>query len=95
MPSSMQQAIDLKPELPSGNEHIMESDCTAGVATMPPSEAQSRNGACDEDMVAETCSLFQDASVLVGMHPDQARCYWNAAALVTGHESSRDVTLLC
>ena len=74
MQSSMQPEVHTQPATAAGSQPTQRHDSTAGAAVKAFSEAGSRTVSLDRSVVADMCSLFQDASVLVGMHPDQVSC---------------------
>ena len=60
-------------------------DSKTDVPHEPLSKAEGTSRGLGAGEVAEVRSLFQDASVLVGMHPDQVRCHRNPDAVVACH----------
>jgi len=69
------EVLDLQSGLSSGGRYAQRHESSAETATMSLSEVDSRSYGLAEADVARVCSLFQDASVLVGMHPDQVSCF--------------------
>ena len=97
MQSSMQQGLESQSAIAAGSHHTQRHDSKAGASVKALSEAGSCATNLDRSVVAEMCSLFQDASVLVGMHPDQV-CYIsnvNADTLITCHTTIIASTWIC
>ena len=67
--------LQLAPAATPLNQHIQRQDSKAVGAIQSVSGTNSTSRGLDEGQVVEICSLFRDASVLVGMHPDQVRCH--------------------
>ena len=80
MQSSMQPEVHPWSATAAGTQHAQRHDSRARAAIKALPEAGSRPVSLDMSVVAATCSIFQDASILIGMHPDQVGCklYVNA-----------------
>lgn len=68
------EALDLQSGSSSEGRYAQRHESSAAKATMSLPEVDSQSHGLAEADVAGLCSLFQDASVLVGMHPDQVSC---------------------
>ena len=77
--TDIQSSKQKKPEIlesgsSSGSRYAQRHETSTKTAVKFLSEVDSLSHGLAEADVAGVCSLFQNASVLVGMHPDQVSC---------------------
>ena len=93
--NSMQRNADLLSASAAADRTAQGHGSEAGEAAGPLSEADCISGGLDDSIAAELCALLQEASVLVGMHPDQVLCRQTANDVLMTPTASSDAPLQC